>query len=147
MMNAYRTKNDQLVCITQIRCILFDSNMVQLSAKPIFDNKLGFVDGVQDFEMGQEQFLICCQVNKEVFEQEIDSIVDLSLANQTDYNSLVLRAKFSKPNACFEIEDLKRESMLLKHEIIENVYEYASNKLILSLYPDDILITSNWQRA
>ena len=83
-------------------------------------------------------------MNKEVFDQEIDSIVDLGLANQTDYNSLVLRAKFSKPNACFEIEDLKRESMLLKNEIIENVYEYASNKLILSLYPDDILITSNW---
>ena len=83
-------------------------------------------------------------MNKEVFDQEIDSIVDLGLANQTDYNSLVLRAKFSKPNACFEIEDLKRESMLLKHEIIENVYEYAFNKFILSLYPDDILITSNW---
>ena len=46
MINAYRTKKDQIVCITQIRCILYNSNMEQLSAKPILDNKLGFIDGL-----------------------------------------------------------------------------------------------------
>lgn len=35
--------------------------------------------------------------------------------------------------------------MLLKQEKIENVYEYDTNKLVISLYPDDILITSDWQ--
>ena len=34
--------------------------------------------------------------------------------------------------------------MLLKQEKIENVYEYEKNKFVISLYPDDILITSDW---
>ena len=34
--------------------------------------------------------------------------------------------------------------MLLQQEVIENVYEYDTDKLILSLYLDDILITENW---
>ena len=41
-------------------------------------------------------------------------------------------------------EDLKRESMLLKGEQIENIYEYSPNQLVISLYPAEILITKDW---
>ena len=37
--------------------------------------------------------------------------------------------------------------MILKQEMIENVYEYDTNKLVVSLYPDDILITNNWRKV
>ena len=70
MMNAYQTQLDQIVCITQIRCLLFDQNLKQQSAKPILENKFKFIDGVQVFEIGQkEDFLICCQVNEKVFKE------------------------------------------------------------------------------
>ena len=82
-----------------------------------------------------------------LFDEEIDHITDLWLGNQPDYYSLVFRAKRSQDNSVFEFEDLKRESMLLKQEKIENVYEYGPNQLVISLYPDDILITNNWKKV
>ena len=112
MMNAYQTQLDQIVCITQIRCLLFDSNLKEQSAKPILDNK--FIDGVQVFEIGLEDFLICCQVNDRIFKEKIDNVIDLKPANQSDYNSLVFRAKRSEDNTCFVFEDLKQQSMLLR---------------------------------
>ena len=51
---------DEVVCITQMRCLLFGSNLCLTSAKPILETKFNFIDGIQDFEMGQKDFLICC---------------------------------------------------------------------------------------
>ena len=42
-------------------------------------------------------------------------------------------------------DGLKRESMLLKGEQIENIYEYSPNQLVISLYPAEILITKDWK--
>ena len=42
-------------------------------------------------------------------------------------------------------DDLKKESMLLKGEQIENIYEYSPNQLVISLYPAEILITKDWK--
>ena len=52
MMNAYRAHNDEIVCITQLRCIVFDSKFEKKSEQLILGGKLDFIDGVQDFELG-----------------------------------------------------------------------------------------------
>ena len=39
------------------------------------------------------------------------------------------------------------ESLLLKDEKVENVYEYEPDKLVISLYPDGILITDKWRQV
>ena len=38
----------------------------------------------------------------------------------------------------------KEQSMLIKNEKVESIHEYAEAKLILSLYPTDLLLISNW---
>ena len=79
--------------------------------------------------------------------KKIDNIVDLGLDNQPDYFSIIFRVNLSEGKASFEFTDIQKNSMLLKQEKIENVYEYEPNKLIVSLYPDDILITKDWQKV
>ena len=139
------TQLDEIVCVTQYRSIVFNSQLQEKSSKPILDRKFEFIEGVQNFEVAQTDFLISCQVNQAIFNEEIDNIAELGLDNQPDYNSIVFRAKRSQDNSCFVDEDLKKESMLIKQEKIENVYEYDTRKFVISLYPDDILITSGWQ--
>ena len=72
-------------------------------------------------------------------------MIDLqSESKQLDYFSAVFRANLDESNSQFSFMDLKSESMLLKEEKIENSYEYEQDKLIVSLYPNDILITHKW---
>ena len=91
--------------------------------------------------------MISCQVKEEILNKEIDNIVDLGLDNQPDYFSIIIRVNLSDGKASFEFKDIQKQSMLLKQEKIENVYEYERNKLVVSLYPDDILITKDWKKV
>ena len=75
-------------------------------------------------------------------------MIDLqSESKQLDYFSAVFRASLDESERQFSFKDLKKESMLLKEEKIENSYEYEQDKLIVSLYPNDILITHKWQKV
>ena len=60
MMNAYQTQLDEIVCVTQYRSIVFNAQLQEKSSKPILDRKFEFIEGVQNFEVAQTDFLISC---------------------------------------------------------------------------------------
>ena len=56
----------------------------------------------------------------------------------------VLRVEVNE-EGCFVQEDTGSNSMVLLYEMAYTVLEYRPNKLILALFPSDMLITDNWE--
>ena len=75
------TKRDQIVCITQYRSLIFDSELKLKSVKPIVDSKMEFIQGVQNFEVALSHFLISCQVTDAILDEDIDNVAELGLEN------------------------------------------------------------------
>ena len=65
--------------------------------------------------------------------------------NSPDYWSLIYRCKFDEHIHCLINENPQENSMLIKNEKVEMILEYTPNKMIITLYPTDLLVTNNWK--
>ena len=66
-------------------------------------------------------------------------------SNKVMFQSLIYRCKYDEVQNLFVNENSQEESMLIKDEKVESILEYSNGKMIVTLYPTDILIVHDWQ--
>ena len=93
-------------------------------------------------------YLVSFQVDELQYNEAMFNHVEQEvLCNKAMFQSLIYRCKYSEVEFLFVNEDSKEQSMLIKDEKVESILEYAVGKMIVSVYPTDILIAHDWTIA
>jgi len=67
--------------------------------------------------------------------------------NSRENTSFVARCNLDNADLKITLGNSGENAMLLKNEKVESIREFAVNRLILSIYPRDLIVTQNWQVA
>ena len=103
---------------------------------------------VEDLSADQTGYLISFQVDEALIDESEFSNVEARInRNQQGFWSLIYRCKYEEEQHQFVNEYKRENSLLIKDEKVESILEYANDKLIISLYPTDLLFTHNWKRV
>ena len=137
--------------ITWFRTLIFDSEC-KLVGDP-YDNQ--DIDGAEDTITGvfccthdfnsSIGYLLSCGVQEEnCNDKEFPNIIDKVGRNQPGCWSLVSRCTLI--NFQLKCDTVRKEEcILIKDEKVEAMLEYSKDKIIMSLYPTDLLILDTWQ--
>ena len=103
--------------------------------------------------------IFCCQAD---FDTDKGYLISCGVVEETcpnDYNNILPKVSNGSPgcwslmsrcklvNRRLEYTSKKTEAVLIKNERIEAILEYAKNKMILSIYPTDLLVLDNWKKG
>ena len=114
-------------------------------------NILGsFIDSLDCFQVGfdylqDETFTVAMQL-KELQEKDdprFTLVHNWDTDEETECQTWVASCLLDEMNE-LSIAN-KQKSMLLHNESVDGIFEYAANKIVITLFPKDILVLDNWE--
>ena len=65
-MNALQTGDGKTICITNYQTVIFSEDLKIERTVPVFDAQFDFIQGIQNFVISEDSFLVSCQVTEKV---------------------------------------------------------------------------------
>ena len=131
------------------RTLIFDSEC-QLVGTPTENQAIdestiiGVLCCTKDFD-SDTGYLISCDVDeKKCDTSQLHNVVNKIGRNQPGCWSYISRCVLRDCQLKCDANK-KQESMLIKEEKIEGMIEYTKDKMIMSLYPTDLIILNKWK--
>ena len=142
----------EILLITWFRTLIFDTEtLLEVEIKTRKCSAIEtFIKGIQcvtEDASGQlDNYLASFQVNEsKIDESNFKNIAHEVMSNKVMFHSLIYRCKYDKVENLFVNENSREDSILIKDEKVENILEYTSGQMIVSVYPTDLLIIHDWR--